>query len=62
MISALGTWLQARLPREEDGASLVEYLLLVSLIAMAVIGAVVFLGGALRDTFNSEGSQLSNVP
>ena len=43
----LRTWLRARLNRDERGANLVEYLLLVSLIAIAVIGAVKFLGGQL---------------
>lgn len=39
--------------REEDGASAVEYGLLVALIAVAIIGAVGALGGALTGTFNN---------
>jgi Flp pilus assembly pilin Flp len=58
-IFALATWLRARFAREERGASLVEYLLLVSLIAMAVIGAVIFLGSALNDAYENAGSRLS---
>ena len=61
MTVTLGAWLRARLLGDERGASLVEYLLLVSLIAMAVIGAVIFLGGALHDSFNGAGSELSNL-
>jgi len=60
IVSTLGAWLQTRLPREERGASLVEYVLLIALIAVAVIAAVVFLGHALSDTFGHEGSDLSN--
>ena len=36
----LRTWLQARFAKDEDGASMVEYILLVALIALAVIAAV----------------------
>jgi pilus assembly protein Flp/PilA len=58
----LKTWLQAKFTKDERGASLVEYVLLVALIALAVIAAVVFLGGALNDKFNETGSTLSNSP
>jgi pilus assembly protein Flp/PilA len=36
---------------DESGASAVEYGLLVSLIAVAIIGAVTALGGKLSDLF-----------
>jgi pilus assembly protein Flp/PilA len=36
----------------EEGASAVEYGLLVALIAAVVVVAVVALGGLVRDTFN----------
>lgn len=39
--------------KEEDGATLVEYALLVALIAVAVIGTVVALGSAIKDAFTS---------
>jgi Flp pilus assembly pilin Flp len=39
----LKTWLQAKFARDEDGANLVEYILLVALITLAVIAAVIFL-------------------
>ena len=61
IIFPLATWLRARFAREERGASLVEYLLLLSLIAMAVIGAVIFLGQALSDSYENAGSRL-NTP
>ena len=54
------TWLQARLTTTERGASMVEYILLVALIALAVLAAVSFLGGQMTSKFNSEGSVLSS--
>ena len=44
--------------RREDGASLVEYALLVGLIAVVCIGAVTFLGGAAASKFSSIGSSV----
>jgi Flp pilus assembly pilin Flp len=58
----LRTWLSARFSRDEQGANLVEYILLVSLIAMAVIAAVVFMRGELSDSFDNAGSKLSSAP
>ena len=43
------------------GANLVEYLLLVSLIAIAVMGAVLFLGSQLSPKFSQAGSQISGA-
>ena len=45
----------------ESVANLVEYLLLLSLIAIAVIGAVVFLGSQISPKFNQAGSSLSGA-
>jgi len=59
----LRTWLRARwAAREERGANLVEYLLLLGLIAIAVMGAVTFLGGQVNGLFNQAGSQVSRAP
>jgi len=58
----LKTWLQTKLAREEQGANLVEYILLIALIALAVIGAVVFMRGQMIDKFNYAGSKISNTP
>ena len=55
------TWLQARFTATERGASMVEYILLVALIALAVIAAVSFLGRGMIDKFNTEGSQISSA-
>ena len=56
----LKTWLQAKFNTDERGANLVEYILLVALIALAVIAAVVFLRGQVSDKFNETGSKLSS--
>jgi pilus assembly protein Flp/PilA len=48
-------WLQARC-KTERGASLVEYALLVALIAVVCILAVTFLGRAASSKFSSVGS------
>ena len=55
----LKTWLQAKFTKDERGANLVEYILLVALIALAVIAAVVFLRGQVSDKFNETGSKIS---
>jgi Flp pilus assembly pilin Flp len=39
---------------------MVEYILLVALIALAVIAAVVFLRGQVSSKFNEAGSKLSS--
>jgi Flp pilus assembly pilin Flp len=56
----LKTWLQAKLATDDRGANLVEYILLVALIALAVIAAVIFLRGQVSDKFVETGSKLSN--
>ena len=51
-------WLQARC-KTDRGASLVEYALLVALIAVVCIGAVSLLAGGAKQTFSNVGSNLS---
>jgi pilus assembly protein Flp/PilA len=48
----------APIAKSERGASLVEYALLLALIAVVCILAVTFLGGKARDKFNQVGSSL----
>jgi pilus assembly protein Flp/PilA len=50
-------WMTAQ-TRTERGASLVEYALLVALIAVVCIGAVTFLGNSASTKFSSVGSSL----
>jgi pilus assembly protein Flp/PilA len=44
--------------RDEDGATMVEYGLLVALIALVALGAVQTLGGNLSSMFTNVGSQI----
>ena len=55
----LKTWLETKFQKDEEGASLVEYILLVALIALAVIAAVIFLRNQVSTKFNDAGSRLS---
>jgi len=51
--------LQAKFAKDDRGASLVEYILLVALLALAVLAAVVCLRNQVRSKFNNAGSRLS---
>lgn len=42
----------SKVTRREEGATAVEYGLMVALIAVVIIAAVTLLGGNLSDTFN----------
>lgn len=53
----LKSWILAQV-KDERAASLVEYALLVALIAVVCIGAVSFLGGNAQDKFNEVGSSI----
>jgi Flp pilus assembly pilin Flp len=59
-IFVLKSWLQAKFVQDEQGANLVEYILLVALIAIAVIAAVVFLRSQVSAKFDRSGSTLSS--
>jgi Flp pilus assembly pilin Flp len=48
----LWTGFQSRIVREEKGADLVEYVLLVSLIAVIAMAAVVLFGRGVTDNFD----------
>jgi pilus assembly protein Flp/PilA len=54
----LSAWLQARMD-DERGASLVEYALLVALIAVVCIVAITFLGTSASSKFDSVGSAIN---
>jgi pilus assembly protein Flp/PilA len=57
-MQVLGAYLRARFGRDERGASLVEYALLVALIAVVCIVAVTLLGNNASGKFSSVGSSL----
>ena len=50
-----------RRARSERGASLVEYGLLVALIALVCFAAVVFLGGETSDAFSRVGQSVTET-
>ena len=54
----LATWLRARFGDDERGASLVEYALLVALIAVVCIAAVTLLGRNASSKFSKVGSSI----
>jgi pilus assembly protein Flp/PilA len=53
----IATWLKARI-NDDRGASLVEYALLVALIAVVCIAAVTFLGEAASSNFQEVGDSI----
>ncbi len=58
-IEFLATWLRARFTDEDRGASLVEYALLVALIAVVCIVAVQVLGDNASKKFSSVGEAVN---
>jgi len=54
----VASFVRARFGRTERGASLVEYVLLVSLIAVVCIGAISLLGSSASTKFSSVGSSI----
>ena len=54
----IANYMRARFGDDERGASLVEYALLVALIAVVCIVAVTFLGKSAETKFNNVGSSI----
>ena len=52
-------YLRGRAAADERGASLVEYALLLALIAMVCFVAITFLGGEAEEKFSQAGSMFS---
>ncbi len=57
----LWTAYQSRFIQDEEGASMVEYALLVALIAVVVIAAALFLGEEISDKFSEVGDTLNST-
>jgi len=55
----LKTWLQAKFVRDEQGASMVEYGLLLALIAVIAIVAVKALGTSVSTKFSEVNSNVA---
>ena len=56
----LWTAFQSRMTNEE-GASMVEYALLVALIAIVVIVSITFLAGEINETYSDVGNSLEGA-
>ncbi len=46
---------------EEEGQTLVEYGLLISLIALVVIAVLTLLGGRIKNTFNAAAGSINTT-
>ncbi len=56
----LRTWITSRLSFDDTGASLVEYALLLALIAVVAITALIFLGHSVNNTLQNVGNNIAN--
>ena len=57
----LANWMRARFADSERGASLVEYALLVALIAVVCIAAVAFLGRSGSSKLGDAGNEINGT-
>ncbi len=57
----LWTAFQSRIVADEEGAGMVEYALLVALIAIVLIVAISFLTGKIGETFSEAGTVLQSA-
>ncbi len=57
----LWTAYQSRFIQDEEGASMVEYALLVALIAVVVIAAALFLGEEISAKFSEVGATVDST-
>ncbi len=60
MFNHIAALLRTHLPKNEKGQDLAEYALLIGLIALAVVGAVMYLSGGIEDTFSAIADTVSN--
>ena len=60
MVQSQNAW--ARLRDEDRGQGLVEYALIIAVVALGVIVAIVFLRDQISGLFNRAGSELSTQP
>ncbi len=59
VVRAQNAWFRMR--DEESGQTLVEYGLIIALIALACVAALGFLSGKIQDLFSKTGNQLNNA-
>ncbi len=60
VVHAQSAWMRFR--DEERGQGLVEYALIIAIVALGVILAIVFLRDQINGLFNKAGSELSTQP
>ena len=60
LVALMGGW-KTLISDEEEGATAVEYALMVALIAVAIIGAVTLLGKNLSTVFTNVANTIANV-
>ena len=58
LYSLVRSWLEVRVSDDDRGASLVEYALLVALIAVVCIAAITLLGGNAASKFSNVANSL----
>ncbi len=57
--NVIAPWMRARFGTSERGAALVEYALLLALIAVFCVVALTFLGGEAAEKFSDVGNSIS---
>jgi pilus assembly protein Flp/PilA len=60
VIRGQNAWFSLR--EEESGQTLVEYALIIAIVALGSIVALGVLSGKITDIFNRAGNELNNVP
>ncbi len=57
-MASLITWLSAAVRSDDEGQGLAEYALILALIAIVVIGAVIFLGNQVNTIMSGVGASI----
>jgi Flp pilus assembly pilin Flp len=60
VVRVQNTWFRAR--DEESGQTLVEYGLIIAIIALGAVVALAFLSGKINDLFSKTGNKLNAPP
>ena len=62
LYTRISTELRSRLSRDEEGATAVEYGLIVGVLAVAILGAIIALGPQITGLFTDIGATLDGAP
>jgi Flp pilus assembly pilin Flp len=58
-----GFWnLLARIHRDEQGASMVEWVLIIAAVVVPLMGALIIFGGEIKDWLTSQWGEVRNDP